>query len=122
MSEGKTSNFQGGIRVNAFVSGGLIPAPMRGKRLNGLGAVWDWYATFAELAGVDPTDHMAAAAGLPGVDSVSLWPYLSGANQTSPRKALPIGSTSCSDGYVYMHVLLCMSLHVYMCMCLYPIP
>jgi hypothetical protein len=41
---------------------------------------------FAELAGVDPTDHTAAAAGLPAVDSVSLWPYLSGRQSASPRQ------------------------------------
>lgn len=97
MRGGKTSNFQGGIRVNAWASGGLIPAPMRGRKLEGLGAVWDWYATFAELAGVDPADRSAAAAGLPPVDSVSLWPYLSGAAPASARKALPIGSTSCAN-------------------------
>ena len=68
---------------------------MRGSKLEGLGAVWDWYATFAQLAGVDPTDHAAAAAGLPPVDSVSLWPYLSGAQPLSPRTVLAIGSSSC---------------------------
>ena len=66
---GKTSNFQGGIRVNAFVSGGLIPPHMRGSKLSGLSTVWDWYATFAHIAQVDPTDHVAASAGLPGVHS-----------------------------------------------------
>ena len=95
---GKTSNYQGGIRVNAWAGGGLIPAGMRGKKLTGLGAVWDWYATFAELAGEDTMDHTAAAAGLPPVDSVSLWPYLSGAQTVSPRTTLPIGSTSCESG------------------------
>jgi hypothetical protein len=100
--------------VNAFVTGGLLPAPARGRKLSGLGAVWDWcvlyihtsmqhsssscpplsspppvpaftntgftcrYGTFAHLAGVDPTDHRAAAAGLPPVDSLNLWPYVSG--------------------------------------------
>ena len=47
------------------------------------------------LAGVaDPTDHEAAAAGLPPIDSLDLWPLLSGANRTSPRRELPIGDTS----------------------------
>jgi len=81
--------------VNAFVSGGLLPQAVHGTKLEGLGAVWDWYATFAELAGVDTTDHTAAVAGLPPVDSISLWPYISGARATSPRMDLPIGSTSC---------------------------
>ena len=43
------------------------------------------------LAGVDPTDHAAAAAGLPPIDSFDLWPLLSGANTTAPRTELLIG-------------------------------
>ena len=64
--------------MNAWAAGGLIPSAMRGTKLSGLAAVWDSYATFAALAGADPTDHRAAAAGLPPVDSIDLWPYLSG--------------------------------------------
>ena len=45
----------------------------------------DWYGTFARLAGVDPTDHAAAASGLPPIDSVDVWPLVTGANATSPR-------------------------------------
>ena len=33
---------QGGIRVNAFVSGGLVPGPMRGTKLDGYVAMADW--------------------------------------------------------------------------------
>ena len=43
------------------------------------------YTTFCGLAGVDPTDERAAAAGLPPVDGHDLWPLISGANATSPR-------------------------------------
>jgi hypothetical protein len=59
----------GGIRVNSWVSGGALPAATRGKKLEGLTCVWDIYATFAFLAGADPMDHSAAAAGLPPIDS-----------------------------------------------------
>jgi hypothetical protein len=72
---------------------------MRGKKLEGLTCVWDIYATFAHLAGADPTDHSAAAAGLPPVDSINLWPYLSGQSKTSPRSIVPIGSTTCQGGF-----------------------
>jgi hypothetical protein len=34
----------GGIRVNAWVSGGAVPAAQRGKKRTGLVAIWDWYA------------------------------------------------------------------------------
>ena len=50
----------------------------------------DWYATFAYLAGVSPVDHMAAASGLPAIDSLNLWDLISGKNATSPRDTVPI--------------------------------
>ena len=61
-----------------------------------LSAVWDWYATYAHLAGVDPTDHAAAAVGLPPIDSVNLWPLLARGKAdgaAAPRDELPIGDT-----------------------------
>lgn len=92
--------FQGGIRVNAFVTGGLVPADKRGTKQDGLMAAWDWYSTYAHLAGVDPTDHKAAAAGLPPIDSYNLWPLLSGLSQVSPRTELPIGSEGQLGGLI----------------------
>lgn len=59
---------------------------MVGKKLDGFTHAADWYATFCSLAGVDPFDHRAALANLPPVDGLDLWPYLSGAVETSPRK------------------------------------
>lgn len=51
----------------------------------------DWYYTFAKgLAGVDPTDHEAAKAGLPPIDGVDLWPLVSGQTTTSPREEVAI--------------------------------
>ena len=91
---GKFSNWEGGIRVAAFASGGLLPPAVRGTASAGLMAGWDWYRTFASLAGADATDHRAAAAGLPPVDSLDMWPMLSGANATSPRAQLEIGSNT----------------------------
>ena len=88
------SNWQGGIRVNALVSGGALPPTVRGTTRAGLAAGADWYATFAGLAGVDPTDAAAAAAGLPPIDSINLWPWLSGASPTSPRTEVPIASAA----------------------------
>jgi arylsulfatase I/J len=84
----KMTNWQGGIRVNAFVSGGMLStaAPaMVGTKLDGFTHACDFYATFCALAGVDKTDARAAAAGLPPVDGLDLWPYLSGKVKASPR-------------------------------------
>jgi hypothetical protein len=53
------------------------------------------YATFADVGGLPPSalvDHEAAAAGLPPVDAISLWPYLSGAVPESPRRQLVLGT------------------------------
>ena len=47
----------------------------------------DRYATFAAVAGVDPTDHRAQLAGLPPVDGISMWDYWSGKTSRSPRKS-----------------------------------
>ena len=89
---GKTSNWEGGIRVNAFVSGGLLPESRRGVKVDGLSTIWDWYSTFADVAGVtDVADAKAAKAGLPPVDSISLWPWWNGTADASPRKRILIG-------------------------------
>lgn len=89
---GKQGNFEGGIRLNALVSGGAIPPARRGAVESGLIAAEDWYATFCSLAGVNASDERAAAAGLPPVTSRDMWALLSGANTTSPRNELIIGS------------------------------
>ncbi len=81
--------------MNAFVSGGALPAKMRGARLGGLATVWDWYATFADVGGLPASalvDREAAAAGLPPVDAISLWPYVSGAVPESPRRQVVLGT------------------------------
>ena len=94
---GKKSNFEGGVRVNAFVTGGLVPAARRGQVEEGFAASEDWFRTLAGLAGVDPEDAKAAAAGLPPVEGYDLWPLLSGANATSPRTELWLGSGGAGD-------------------------
>jgi len=64
----KMSDWEGGIRVNAFVSGGAIPAAKRGSKLEDYMHIADWYTTLCAIAGVDPTDTRAAQAGLPPVE------------------------------------------------------
>ena len=94
----KGSDWQGGVRVNAFVSGGFLPAAMRGKKTEGYIHLADWYATFSGLAGVDPTDQLAASAGLPGIDSLDVWPLISGQSSTSPRTDIPISNNALISG------------------------
>ena len=89
---GKMTDWQGGVRVNAFVAGGYLPANMRGKKTEGYIHLADWYSTFSFLAGVDPTDETAAKAKLPPVDSLNMWPLISGKNSTSPRVDIPVSN------------------------------
>ena len=87
----KMHNFEGGIRVNSFVSGGFIQskAPrMVGATLNGLVATADFYATFCALAGQHTFDAQAYALGLPLVDGINQWQYWSGANSSAARTQL----------------------------------
>ena len=86
---GKYSGFEGGIRVPAFATGGFLPAEVRGSKLEGLMHIVDWYRTLTQgIAGLDPTDHWAASSGLPPIDSLDMWPMLSGSNLTSPRESI----------------------------------
>ena len=57
----------------------------------------DWYATFCALAGADPHDAAAAAAGLPQPDGLNQWPYLSGASASSPREYVYMGSSDATN-------------------------
>lgn len=91
LTGGKASNWEGGIRGNAFVSGGYLPPSMRGIKYDGLITLWDWYATFAALAGVEAHDDRAAHAGLPPIDSFDLTHVLLGRNLTSPRREVALG-------------------------------
>lgn len=87
---GKLTDWQGGVRVNAFVSGGYLPEKMRGQKTEEYVHIADWYATFCSLAGVDPTDEAAAKANLPPIDSIDMWPLLSGQNTSSSTHRLDI--------------------------------
>jgi hypothetical protein len=53
---------------------------------------WTVYFVVCRLAGVDPTDHRAALAGLPPIDAVSHHLMILGVNITSPRTEIPIGT------------------------------
>ena len=82
---------------------GLVLTAQASRRVACTGG-WDWLATWAHLGGVDDvTDHKAAAAGLPPVDSLSE-PVL--ACRTSicccthaerPQLLLPALTVSCLD-------------------------
>ena len=82
---GYYTNWEGGVRAPGLVAGGFVPAAARGTTAAGLMHLCDFVATFCAVGGCDPTDASAAAAGLPPVDSLDLWPHVSGQNASSPR-------------------------------------
>ena len=95
---GKLTDWQGGVRANAFVSGGYVPEHMRGQKIDGYIHIADWYATFCELAHVNPIDDKAAKAKLPPIDSLNVWPLISGESFSSPRTDVPISYKTLISG------------------------
>jgi arylsulfatase B len=87
---GKFSDFEGGIRVNSFVSGGFLPAKRRGQEESRYVHIADWYTTFCALAGVDAHDERAAKVGLPAVDGVDQWPVIAGMTEQPARTEIYI--------------------------------
>jgi arylsulfatase I/J len=60
---GKYSDWEGGIRTNALISGGYIPEDRRGTVYDKVVSIADWYGMISELVGVaDFTDKKAEAA------------------------------------------------------------
>lgn len=97
---GKYTFFEGGIRVNAFVTGGLLPVAMRGKNMSSPVHVCDWYATFCGLAGVDAKDDHD---GVPSLDSLDQWSLISGASQDAVRtEVFPGSGVLIQDNYKLM--------------------
>ena len=78
------------MRVNVFVSGGYLPENMCGKKTEGYIHIADWYTTFCSLVGVDPVDKKASKANLPPIDSLDMWPLISGQSSTSPCVDIPV--------------------------------
>jgi len=88
----KRTNYEGGMRVSAFVSGGLIPQHLRGTTNSIRFHIVDWYSTFCFLANVshtddpptpplpiDPTDPNKDIYGTnswPSVDGIVIWDFL----------------------------------------------
>eukprot|EP01062_Namystynia_karyoxenos_P043778 TRINITY_DN3205_c0_g1_i1.p1 TRINITY_DN3205_c0_g1~~TRINITY_DN3205_c0_g1_i1.p1 ORF type:complete len:545 (+),score=180.56 TRINITY_DN3205_c0_g1_i1:90-1637(+) len=94
----KHDPWEGGTRAAAFISGGFVPAPLRGTTSgNKLVHVTDWYPTFCRLAGVDPADDVVLGGKVRPIDGVDVWPLLTGSNLTQPRPATPTTEVSIID-------------------------
>jgi len=62
LKSGKFSEWEGGVRTNAFISGGFIPERHRGSSFHGVIHIADWYATLCSLSGVSHVDDVSAQA------------------------------------------------------------
>ena len=98
----KFTAFEGGVRVPAFVTGGLVPADRRGKTLTAVTHLADWLPTLLSVADVkaDANEH-----GMPPVDGIDLWPYLLGqSNRTRTTLMLGVdnafGATALINGSI----------------------
>lgn len=90
---GKNTNFEGGVRVPAFVTGGALPAQKHGVIKDGYIHAADWYATFAHVAGIKFSDAQNHK-----IDSLNMWPWLSGEAADSPRTGMVLGLWSPRKG------------------------
>jgi arylsulfatase I/J len=86
---GKYSDWEGGVRTNAFLSGGYIPERLRNTKHEHIISIADWYATLCVMAGGSvsfcTSDAKADKANawiqqtnnglplLPAIDSVPQW-------------------------------------------------
>ena len=86
----------GGIRVNAWVSGGAVPAEQRGKKLSGLMAIWDWYVAVPNddmprsLFGSNMGSRLIESmGGNPGTQRSPSWQVLTQPTTLLPRLGCP---------------------------------
>eukprot|EP01084_Bolivina_argentea_P119808 212399_1 len=92
---GKHSDFEGGTRANAFVTGGFLPKERRGKSTDGYIHICDWYETFAHLVGVDTSKlPPLTTLPIPALDSLNIWGLIDGSNNTSPRTEIALSSVN----------------------------
>ena len=84
----KMTFFEGGVRSLAFANGGLLPESRRGKSTQGFIHIADWYTTFCKLAGVDPDD---SGPGKFPVDSMDVWPIITGESEKTPHNEIVLG-------------------------------
>lgn len=101
MRGSKATDLEGGVRVGAFISGGFMQIHANvnvGRSLGGIIHIADWLATLCRLAGVSPFDDRAERAGLPPIDSIDQWDYLSGKRQDSPRTTAQLSRSAYLKG------------------------
>jgi len=94
---GKYNDFEGGVRVNAFLAGGAVPESMRGTTLNEYIHISDIYTTFISLGGGDSNyiiDTKSQKYNLPPVDGLNLGDLFTGKSSKSPRTEIHLSENA----------------------------
>jgi arylsulfatase A-like enzyme len=84
----KYSWFEGGVRVASFVASPLLPPHSIGTTSHALLHISDWWATFAVLGGLSPTDNCTSIPGCVPVDGMDVWPVLTQAPNVTAGDAV----------------------------------
>eukprot|EP01047_Picozoa_sp_COSAG01_P006448 COSAG01_NODE_233_length_20982_cov_14.774458_7_plen_85_part_00 len=84
--------------MTAFVSGGFVPAQLRGSSNRATITIADWYPTLCNIAGVSPSDDVMLNGAKRPIDGRDIWPLLLGNSSESPHEYLPTSEVS------YVHI------------------
>lgn len=98
---GKYTEFEGGVRAVAFVSGGYLDPTRRGVVLEEPIHIADWYKTLTVgLAGIEESmlGDDSQNGTFPPIDSMNVWPLIAGETDHSPRTEIPLSWKSLIDG------------------------
>eukprot|EP01061_Rhynchopus_euleeides_P001455 TRINITY_DN1102_c3_g1_i2.p1 TRINITY_DN1102_c3_g1~~TRINITY_DN1102_c3_g1_i2.p1 ORF type:complete len:509 (+),score=200.48 TRINITY_DN1102_c3_g1_i2:67-1593(+) len=95
---GKMSDWEGGHRLVAFVSGGYVPHHVRNTTSHRYVHAADWYTTLCAIAGVDHVDTAAAKAGLPEVDGLNVWGDIVGTSHKPVRTQMHLSQDALING------------------------
>eukprot|EP01045_Picozoa_sp_COSAG04_P014835 COSAG04_NODE_1132_length_8130_cov_3.223882_5_plen_250_part_00 len=90
----KTTPWQGGTRVAAFLTGGFIPARLRGTVFRATIHFADIYPTLCNLVGVSAVDDVVLQGERRPIDGVDFWPLLLSNASTVLREYLPTTEVS----------------------------
>eukprot|EP00928_Gymnodinium_smaydae_P025487 TRINITY_DN20273_c0_g1_i7.p1 TRINITY_DN20273_c0_g1~~TRINITY_DN20273_c0_g1_i7.p1 ORF type:complete len:478 (+),score=63.56 TRINITY_DN20273_c0_g1_i7:55-1434(+) len=82
---GKYSDWEGGVRTNAFISGGFVPHKLRGSTHEHIVSIADWYATICVVAG----GSAEYCTSDPKADAANLWIKEQNLHRESPLPLLP---------------------------------
>eukprot|EP01064_Diplonema_japonicum_P008072 TRINITY_DN15601_c0_g1_i1.p1 TRINITY_DN15601_c0_g1~~TRINITY_DN15601_c0_g1_i1.p1 ORF type:complete len:512 (+),score=90.07 TRINITY_DN15601_c0_g1_i1:51-1538(+) len=96
---GKTTDFEGGVRVAAFVTGGLLDPSLRGTTITSAMHLVDLHTTMCKLSGQSDEQCGDEIPGYPSTDGMDLRGYfVAPLNMTRPVKDIVLSSNAFISG------------------------